>query len=72
MEKHSILGLSFILIFATSVFAAATAFETDTIKTSRGDLAITFIGHGTLMMAYGGIVIHIDPVMASADYAKLP
>jgi L-ascorbate metabolism protein UlaG (beta-lactamase superfamily) len=72
MEKHSILGLSFILIFATSVFAAATAFETDTIKTSRGDLAITFIGHGTLMMAYGGKVIHIDPVMASADYAKLP
>ncbi len=46
--------------------------ETDTIKTSKGDLVITFLGHATLMMAYGGKTIHIDPVSTEADYGKLP
>lgn len=47
-------------------------FEQDIIKTSQGDLKITFIGHGTLMFEYGGKVIHIDPVTREADYTKLP
>jgi L-ascorbate metabolism protein UlaG (beta-lactamase superfamily) len=72
MVKESILSLSFVLFLAATATAAAGTFETDIIKTSRGDLAITFIGHGTLMMSYGGKVIHIDPVSAAADYAKLP
>ncbi len=46
--------------------------ETDTIKTSKGDLVIGFAGHGTLMMAYGGKTIHIDPVSSEADYTQLP
>ena len=48
------------------------AFEEDTFKTSQGELKITFIGHGTLMMAFGGKVIHIDPVGSYADYGKMP
>ena len=48
------------------------AFEEDTVKTSQGELKITFIGHGTLMMAFGGKVIHIDPVGSYADYGKMP
>ncbi len=51
---------------------AGNTFEKDTIKTSGGDLSITFIGHGTLMLEYGGKVIHIDPYSRLADYAKLP
>ena len=47
-------------------------FERDTIKTSGGDLAITFVGHGTLMFEFGGKVIHVDPVSREADYAKMP
>lgn len=46
--------------------------ETDMIKTSKGDLAISFPGHGSLMMAYGGKTLHVDPVSSEADYAKLP
>jgi len=46
--------------------------ETDVIKTRAGDLAITFIGHGTLMFNFGGKVIHVDPVGQYADYRKLP
>jgi len=47
-------------------------YETDTIKTSAGDLQITFIGHGTLMFRFAGMVIHVDPVSREADYSKMP
>jgi len=47
-------------------------FEKDIFKTSKGDLAITFVGHGTLMMEFDGKVIHIDPVASFADYKTLP
>ncbi|MBI4961907.1 MAG: MBL fold metallo-hydrolase [Desulfomonile tiedjei] len=51
---------------------AQGSLETDTIKTSQGDLKITFIGHGTLMFGFGGKVIHVDPWGKLADYSKLP
>lgn len=50
----------------------AQTFEKDVFKTSSGDLTITFIGHGTLMMEFNGKVVHIDPVGNYADYSKLP
>jgi L-ascorbate metabolism protein UlaG (beta-lactamase superfamily) len=46
--------------------------ETDTIRTSVGDLKITFIGHGTLIFNFGGKVIHVDPYSTLADYNTLP
>jgi len=52
--------------------AAQEKFETDTIKTSAGNLEITFIGHGTMMFKFDGKVIHIDPWAELADYTKLP
>jgi L-ascorbate metabolism protein UlaG (beta-lactamase superfamily) len=47
-------------------------FETDTFETSAGELRITFIGHGTLMLAFDGKIIHVDPVGREADYSQLP
>lgn len=47
-------------------------FESDTIETSEGKLEITFVGHGTLMFAFGGQVIHVDPVSQEADYGRMP
>jgi L-ascorbate metabolism protein UlaG (beta-lactamase superfamily) len=35
-------------------------------------LRITFISHATLILTYGDIVIHVDPVGEYADYAALP
>jgi L-ascorbate metabolism protein UlaG (beta-lactamase superfamily) len=55
-----------------SVLLAQIQFQTDTIKTSTGDIGITFIGHGTLMFQYNNLVIHVDPVGQYANYAKLP
>ena len=39
-----------ICIFGGMTMAAENNFETDIIKTAQGDLVITCIGHGTLMM----------------------
>lgn len=50
----------------------AQSFEKDVIKTSDGELEIAFIGHGTLMLTFGGKIIHVDPFSRLADYAKLP
>ena len=60
-----------VLLFASAV-CAQQEFETDTVKTSKGDLTITFIGHGTLMFTFDGKVIHVDPWSRLADYSKLP
>ncbi len=58
------------LMAAASVGAAD--FERDTLPTAQGDLVITFIGHGTLMLEWGGKTIHVDPVGSLADYSRLP
>jgi gluconolactonase len=47
-------------------------FEQDTIRTSAGDLVMTFIGHGTLMFDFEGKIIHVDPVSREADYTDMP
>jgi L-ascorbate metabolism protein UlaG (beta-lactamase superfamily) len=60
------------LMFASLFAAAAGPFETDTLRTSGGELQLTFIGHGTLMFQFKGRVIHVDPVASAADYAQLP
>jgi len=67
----------FVLVNILSMIGAAVAtaqqaFETDTLQTSAGDLKITFLGHGTLMLNFGGKIIHVDPYGDVADYKKLP
>jgi gluconolactonase len=52
--------------------SAESKFEQDVIKTSAGDLKITFIEHATLMLTFGGKTIHVDPVSAEADYTDMP
>jgi L-ascorbate metabolism protein UlaG (beta-lactamase superfamily) len=59
-------------IILASTSNAQEQFQSDIIKTSSGDLTITFIGHGSLMFAFGGKVIHVDPYSKLADYSKLP
>ena len=60
------------LLLVLTLQLSANPFEKDIIKTSGGDLAITFIGHGTLMMEFDGKTIHIDPVSWYADYNTMP
>jgi L-ascorbate metabolism protein UlaG (beta-lactamase superfamily) len=72
MEKIFVLCVGFVCLCAVAACGAEQKFETDIIKTSQGDLVITFLGHGTLMMEIGGKILHIDPVAQTADYSKLP
>ena len=51
---------------------SARSFQEDVIPTSAGNLTITFVGHGTLMLRHGGKVIHVDPVGREADYSRMP
>jgi len=70
MKMFKILSLFFIVSCTFSF--AQNSFEKDIIKTSGGDLEITFIGHGTLMFKFNDLIIHIDPVSSYSDYSNLP
>ncbi len=76
-----LLRLLFLALFALNLClgtdsiaraAEPDSFPVDVIPTSAGELGITFIGHGTLMLRFGGRVMHIDPYSSLADYATLP
>jgi len=62
-------------VFCLALFplaATGAQFATDTFPTAAGELAITFIGHGTLMLQWGGKTIHVDPVGEYADFTQFP
>lgn len=71
MKRFSLL-LSFLVLVAATSVSAQEKFARDVIKTNAGDLVITFVGHGTLMLTFAGKVIHIDPWSRLADYSKMP
>ncbi len=71
MKKLLFLAWFLSLAFVFTAVAQGK-FEKDIIKTSTGDLEITFIGHGTLMFTYNGMVIYVDPWRRLADYSVLP
>ena len=75
MRRCLVFAILFSTVFTFAGFAKDKKedkmFEEDIIRTSDGDLKITFIGHGTLMFTFGGKIIHIDPVSQEADYNKM-
>ena len=71
MKKIYLIVPVFFVLMGFAV-AAQGDFKTDVIKTSQGDLEITFIGHGSLMFTFKGIVIQVDPFSRLTDYSKLP
>jgi len=60
------------LALAASSLGAEEPPQTDSVPLSGGNLKISFLGHATLMLDWNGWVIHVDPVSAEADYARLP
>jgi L-ascorbate metabolism protein UlaG (beta-lactamase superfamily) len=72
MKIKSVLVMLLLSLLGALNAAAQETVKKDVIKTSAGDLELAFIGHGSLMMTFGGKVIHIDPYSRMADYTKLP
>lgn len=68
--------LSWILLLVGAVAggapAAAGRWPSDSFDTEGGKLVITFFGHASLMLEYGGTVVQVDPVGQYADYGTLP
>ena len=64
--------IALLLMPVAAALSAEGGFETDTVETSKGDLRVTFVGHGTLMFEFDRLLIHVDPVGRYADYSKLP
>jgi L-ascorbate metabolism protein UlaG (beta-lactamase superfamily) len=67
-----ILALTCMLIVVHAFSAAAQQYETDLFETSGGSLKITFLGHGSLLFAFGDKTIYIDPVSQYADLSQFP
>jgi L-ascorbate metabolism protein UlaG (beta-lactamase superfamily) len=51
--------------------AAAPNRQSDVVKTSSGELRLTPLYHGSVMLEFAGKVIHVDP-WSQADYTGLP
>jgi len=70
----SIMKSMLMILVAGAIIVAPLSgqYDSDIIKKTDGELEIFFIGHGTLMLKFNDLVIHIDPVMREADYASLP
>ncbi|MBW1841491.1 MAG: MBL fold metallo-hydrolase [Deltaproteobacteria bacterium] len=71
MKRQILFAIIFAAIFPFAL-SAQEKFETDIIKTTAGDVEITFIGHGTLMFTFQGKVIHVDPWSKLTDYSIMP
>jgi L-ascorbate metabolism protein UlaG (beta-lactamase superfamily) len=61
-----------VAIAVLAAMASGQGLQRDVIATSAGELQITFVGHGTLMLGFGGKIIHVDPVGRLANYSKMP
>jgi len=68
------LYLSTMLLFVLSALSANAdeRFQSDVIKTSAGDLKITFIGHASLIFFFNNKAFYIDPYSKLADYSLFP
>jgi L-ascorbate metabolism protein UlaG (beta-lactamase superfamily) len=67
---------AFILALLLAVVAipllAQPKYEIDTLKSAGGDVIISFLGHGSVMLEFKGKVIYVDPVSRYADFSKMP
>jgi L-ascorbate metabolism protein UlaG (beta-lactamase superfamily) len=59
-------------LLGSLLMTAQDNFETDRLQTAGGELAITFIGHGSLLFTTAGMTIYIDPYGELADYGRMP
>jgi L-ascorbate metabolism protein UlaG (beta-lactamase superfamily) len=61
-----------LLLIPAAAFAAAVPNrQTDLVETTQGALKITPLYHGSVMLDFGGKIIHVDP-WSQADYAGVP
>ena len=60
-----------VVVPSAGLRADSSNHQADVIQTSRGELRITPIYHGSVMLEFGGKVIHVDP-WSKGDFAGFP
>lgn len=60
------------IVLLLSMHRNISAQKTDTYPTTKGDLVIHFLGHGSLMFEFNKMNIYVDPFLRVADYSQLP
>lgn len=63
--------LAAVLILTLRLHANASNHQADVFQTSRGELRITPIYHGSVMLEFGGKVIHVNP-WSQGDFTGFP
>src|ERR1700730_9075572 len=72
--KYAVSAIAlFVSLLSLSMHLRATTSnrQADVIPTSRGELRITPVYHGSVMLEFGGKVIHVDP-WSQGDFTGLP
>lgn len=69
MKKIYVLIVIFISLISTM---KAQDLQTDRFKTTKGELKINFVKHGSLFLEFDNKIIHIDPVSGMGDYENYP
>lgn len=70
--KKTILLIGMVILMSNLAADTAYGFERDVFETPEKNIKITFLGHGTLLIEFGDIKIHVDPYSRVADYTLLP
>src|SRR5260370_1718956 len=60
-----------LLPLSVMLYAATSNRQADVIQTSRGELRLTPLYHGSVMLEFGGKIIHLDP-LGQGDHLNNP
>jgi L-ascorbate metabolism protein UlaG (beta-lactamase superfamily) len=77
MQKRARYAVTAVILFVSlatlslAVHANTSNHQADVVQTSRGELRITPIYHGSVMLEFGGKVIHVDP-WSQGDFTGFP
>jgi len=70
--NYGLCAAQMLLLTVGMANAQQKKYTEDIFPAQGGDIRITFVGHGTIMITYADKVIHVDPVSMYADYATMP
>lgn len=70
--KRFTLILALLLAVIALPLLGQPKYEMDTIKSASGNVVISFLGHGSVMLEFKGKVIYADPFSRVADFSKMP
>ncbi len=72
MKRFAFIPALLLVIVVAVPLLGQPKYEMDTLKSAEGNIIISFLGHGSVMLEFKGKVIYIDPVSRYADFSRMP